>query len=136
MPKSPRNISARRSSRRTPTDWTWDDWAATALYFTKAVNPDSPVRYGTVLQMKNLLFNMMVFQSLPRAYGADWMDESGKVTVNCDAYRTGARALQDTLRCRRNAEGFARATNTPRPMRPSAPARSPRRCSGTPPLAN
>lgn len=74
---------------KAPDDWTWEDWAATALYFTQAVNPDSPVRYGTVLQMKNLLFNMMVFQSLPRAYGGDWMDADGKVTVDSDAYRTG-----------------------------------------------
>ena len=72
-----------------PDSWTWDDFAATALYFTKAVNPDSPTRYGTVLQMKNLLFNMMVFQSLPRSYGADWMDADGKVTVDSDAYRKG-----------------------------------------------
>ncbi|PZO78712.1 MAG: ABC transporter substrate-binding protein [Mesorhizobium amorphae] len=72
-----------------PNSWTWDDWAATALYFSKGVNSDSPVRYGTVLQMKNLLFNMMVFQSLPRSYGGDWMDASGKVTVDSDAYRTG-----------------------------------------------
>ena len=72
-----------------PDSWTWDDWAATALYFTKSVNPSSPVRYGTVLQMKNLLFNMMVFQSLPRSYGANWTDESGKVTVDSQAYRTG-----------------------------------------------
>ena len=53
------------------------------------MNPDSPTRYGTVLQMKNLLFNMMVFHSLPRSYGADWMDADGKVTVNSDAYRKG-----------------------------------------------
>jgi len=72
-----------------PDSWTWDDWAATALYFSKDVNPDSPVRYGTVLQLKNLLFNMMIFQSLPRAYGADWRDASGKVTVDSEAYRTG-----------------------------------------------
>lgn len=72
-----------------PDAWTWEDWAATALYFSKDVNPDSPTRYGTVLQMKNLLFNMMVFQSLPRSYGADWRDASGAVTVDSDAYRTG-----------------------------------------------
>jgi multiple sugar transport system substrate-binding protein len=53
------------------------------------VNPDSPTRYGSVLQMKNLLFNMMVFQSLPRSYGADWTDEQGNVTVDSEAYRTG-----------------------------------------------
>lgn len=72
-----------------PDEWTWDDYAATALYFTQAVNPDSPTRYGTVLQLKNLLFNIMVWQSVPRAYGANWMDDSGKITVNSDAYRKG-----------------------------------------------
>jgi multiple sugar transport system substrate-binding protein len=79
-----------------PDQWTWDDWAATALYFTKAVNPQSPVRYGTILQMKNLLFNMMVFQSLPRSYGGNWMDDAGKVTVDSDAYRTALK-LYKTL---------------------------------------
>jgi multiple sugar transport system substrate-binding protein len=79
-----------------PDSWTWDDWAATALYFSKQVNPASPVRYGTVLQMKNLLFNMMVFQSLPRSYGGDWMDKDGNVTVDSDAYKTGLK-LYKTL---------------------------------------
>ncbi len=73
---------------KAPEDWTWEDWAATALYFTASVNPDSPTRYGTVLQMKNLLFNMMVFHALPRSYGANWTDEDGTVTVDSDAYRT------------------------------------------------
>ncbi|MXN51549.1 extracellular solute-binding protein [Shinella sp. AETb1-6] len=74
---------------KNPDEWTWDDYAATALYFTQAVNPDSPTRYGTVLQLKNLLFNMMVFQSLPRAYGGNWMDDAGKITVDSEAYREG-----------------------------------------------
>lgn len=74
---------------KAPDQWTWRDWAATALYFSQSVNPDSPTRYGCVLQMKNLLFNMMVFQSLPRSYGADWTDEAGAVTVNSPAYREG-----------------------------------------------
>ncbi|MDX7951342.1 extracellular solute-binding protein [Lichenihabitans sp. Uapishka_5] len=72
---------------KAPDDWNWDDYAATALFFTKAVNPKSPVRYGTVLQMKNLLFNMMVFGSVPRSYGGNWMDGSGKVTIDSAAYR-------------------------------------------------
>jgi multiple sugar transport system substrate-binding protein len=74
---------------KAPDDWTWDDYAATALYFTQAVNPESPTRYGTVLQMRNLLFNMMVWHSLPRSYGGDWMDEDGNITVDSDAYRRG-----------------------------------------------
>jgi multiple sugar transport system substrate-binding protein len=79
-----------------PADWTWDDWAATALYFTKAVNPKSPVRYGTVLQMKNLLFNMMVFEDLPRSYGGNWTDDQGKVTIDSDAWKTALK-LYKTL---------------------------------------
>lgn len=72
-----------------PDQWTWDDWEATALFFTKAINPDSPTKYGTVLQMKNLLFNMMVWQSTARSHGGDWMDKDGKITVDSDAYRWG-----------------------------------------------
>ena len=79
-----------------PDSWTWDDWAATALYFSKQVNRASPIRYGTVLQMKNLLFNMMVFQSVPRSYGGDWMDKDGKITVDSDAYKTALK-LYKTL---------------------------------------
>ena len=71
-----------------PDQWTWDDWAANALFFTKAINPGSPTRYGTVLQMKNLLFNMMVWHSTARSEGGDWMDASGKITVNSAAFRT------------------------------------------------
>ena len=74
---------------KAPEDWNWDDYAATALFFTKAVNADSPVRYGTVLQMKNLLFNMMVWQSTARSNGGDWMDGTGKITVDSPAYRAG-----------------------------------------------
>ncbi len=71
-----------------PDTWTQDDYMATALFFTKAINPDSPTKYGTVLQMKNLLFNMMVWHSAARAQGGDWTDESGKVTVDSVGFRT------------------------------------------------
>ncbi len=74
-------------SPKNPDEWTWRDYAATALYFSKSVNPDSPTRYGTVLQMKNLLFNMMVFHSLPRSNGGNWLDEAGNVVIDSDAYR-------------------------------------------------
>jgi multiple sugar transport system substrate-binding protein len=77
-----------RLEPKAPTEWTWQDFAANALYFSQSVNPDSPTRYGTVIQMKNLLFNMMVFHSWPRSYGADWMDEAGAITVDSEAYRT------------------------------------------------
>jgi multiple sugar transport system substrate-binding protein len=72
-----------------PAQWTWDDYAATALFFTKSINPDSPTRYGTVLQMKNLLFNMMVWESTARSNGGNWMDGKGNVTVDSAAFRKG-----------------------------------------------
>lgn len=72
---------------KAPEEWTWRDFTANALYFSQSVNPDSPTRYGTVIQMKNLLFNMMVFHSWPRSYGANWMDDAGNVTVDSEAYR-------------------------------------------------
>ena len=70
-----------------PDAWTWEDWMATSLFFTKSINKDSPTRYGAVLQMKNLLFNMMVWHSAARAQGGDWMDASGAITVDSPAYR-------------------------------------------------
>lgn len=76
-----------RLQPKDPDGWTWQDFAANALYFSKSVNPDSPTRYGTVLQLKNLLFNMMVFHSLPRSYGGDWMDADGNIVVDSEAYR-------------------------------------------------
>ncbi|ROU03031.1 extracellular solute-binding protein [Histidinibacterium lentulum] len=76
-----------RLAPKSPEEWTWDDFAANALYFSQSVNPDSPTRYGTVIQMKNLLFNMMVFHSWPRSYGADWMDAEGALTMDSAAWR-------------------------------------------------
>lgn len=77
-----------RLAPTSPEAWTWQDFAANALYFSRSVNPDSPTRYGTVIQMKNLLFNMMIFHSLPRSYGGNWMDDAGNVTIDSEAYRT------------------------------------------------
>ena len=72
---------------KAPADWTWDDFMATALFFTKSINPDSPVTYGTVLQMKNLLFNIMIFEGSVASFGGDWLDADGNVTVDSDAFK-------------------------------------------------
>jgi len=44
------------------------------------------------------LFNMMVFHSWPRSYGGNWMDDTGAITVDSEAFRTAlsqARMLFD-----------------------------------------
>ncbi|MGI9500342.1 MAG: ABC transporter substrate-binding protein, partial [Geminicoccaceae bacterium] len=69
-----------RMSPKHPSDWTWDDYLATAMFFTRSINPDSPTRFGTVLQLKNLLFNIMVWQSTAASHGGDWRDADGNLT--------------------------------------------------------
>ncbi|MDP2573582.1 extracellular solute-binding protein [Vibrio penaeicida] len=78
-----------------PQDWTWDDYKVTAQFFAKRQNSKSPVRYGTVLQMKNLLFNMMVWHSAAKAYGGNWLDADGKVVVNSAGYRSALKRYRD-----------------------------------------
>lgn len=82
---------------KAPDDWTWDDYLATALFFTREVNPDSPTQYGTVLQLKNLIFNIMIWQSTMVSNGGNWMDSSGNVTINSDAARRGLEIYQTVL---------------------------------------
>ncbi|MER3555607.1 MAG: ABC transporter substrate-binding protein [Meiothermus sp.] len=76
--------------------WTWDDFMATALFFTKSLNPDSPTVYGAALQMKNLLFNVMIWQSTLVSYGGNLYDKDGKPTIDSDAARKGL-AVYTTL---------------------------------------
>ncbi|WP_136660053.1 extracellular solute-binding protein [Nitratireductor sp. XY-223] len=83
-----------RLEPKNPDEWTWQDFVANALYFSQSVNPDSPTRYGTVIQMKNLLFNMMVFHSWPRSFGANWMDDAGNITVDSEAYRNALETVK------------------------------------------
>jgi multiple sugar transport system substrate-binding protein len=70
-------------------DWTWDDFIATSLFFTKSLNPDSPTTYGAALQLKNILFNIMIWQSTLVSYGGDLFDKSGKPTIDSQAARQG-----------------------------------------------
>lgn len=79
----------KKLSPKKPDDWTWDDYMATALFFTKAINPDSPTTYGTVLQMKNLIFNVMLWQATLVSNGGDLFDKSGKPALDSAAARTG-----------------------------------------------
>ncbi len=68
-----------------PADWNWDDYVATSLFFTKSLNSQSPVRYGTVLQLKNLIFNVMLWQDTLRSYGGNWLDAAGKPEIDSAA---------------------------------------------------
>jgi multiple sugar transport system substrate-binding protein len=74
---------------KAPADWTWDDFEAAALFFSKADDPDSPTRFGTALQMKNLIFNIMLWQATLVSNGGDWLDAAGKPAIDSPAGKTG-----------------------------------------------
>lgn len=89
-------ILGKAMSPKPADQWTWDDYIATSLFFTKSLNPDSPTTYGTVLQAKNLLFNIMIWQSTLVSYGGNLFDKNGKPSINSDAARKGL-AVYTTL---------------------------------------
>lgn len=70
---------------KSPDEWTYDDYKATALFFTKSVNPDSPIRYGTALQMKNLLFNVMIWNGVMASHGGQWLESDASTTPVIDS---------------------------------------------------
>ena len=71
-----------------PQQWDWDDFLACTLFFTRSINAQSPVQFGTALQLKNLLFNIMLWQNTVHSFGGDWRS-GNTITVQSEAYTKG-----------------------------------------------
>lgn len=84
----------KKLSPKDPAQWDWDDYLATTLFFTKSINPESPTTFGTVLQLKNLIFNIMIWQSTMVSNGGNWMDEAGNITINSPEAKRGLEIYQ------------------------------------------
>ena len=67
---------------KTPEQWNWNDYIASAAYFTQQYNAASPTKYGTALQAKNLVYNAMVWDDALYNNGGSWLDKSGKPNLN------------------------------------------------------
>ena len=80
-----------RLQPKDPQNWDWNDYIATSLFFTKSINSDSPTQYGTALQLKNLIFNIMIWDDVLVSNGGNWLDSQGNVTIDSPAAK---RALQ------------------------------------------
>lgn len=78
-----------------PDEWTAEDFHAAALFFTKSINPDSPTEYGTVLQAKNLLYNVMLWNSVLWGMGGRWFDEANKPQFDTPEFRKAAQLYAD-----------------------------------------
>ena len=72
-----------------PHEWSWEDYLATVLFFTRSINPESPTQFGTALQLKNLIFNIMIWQSTAVSNGGNWLNDDGDVIINSAAVRRG-----------------------------------------------
>ncbi|WP_409300265.1 ABC transporter substrate-binding protein [Peribacillus sp. SCS-155] len=77
-----------------PKDWDWKDFVATAAFFTQNENADSPTKYGTALQLKNLIFNVMIWDDVLWGSGGQWM-EGDKVTINSPEAKTALQVYQN-----------------------------------------
>ena len=89
-----RKIAVRELGRdllpKDPMDWTWDDFLATALFFSKSQNPDSPTTYGTALQCRAMFPNGKIVSAIMRSMGGSWFDEAGNPAFDTPV---GRRAL-------------------------------------------
>jgi uncharacterized protein (DUF1800 family) len=75
-----------------PDNWTWQDWMATALFFTKDVNPDSPTRYGIARYETDAIRPHVLgrFRDLLGAVANSWAMMS-----YLDNYLSSARAINE-----------------------------------------
>jgi multiple sugar transport system substrate-binding protein len=80
-----------------PDQWTWRDYVATSLFFTRSINRDSPTRYGTALQLRNLIFNIMLWQNILVSQGGNWMSEDGEVTLDSPEARRALEVYQTII---------------------------------------
>jgi len=71
-----------------PADWNWNDYIATAAFFSKKYNSASPTKYGTALQAKNLVYNTMIWDDVLWSFGGNWLDSSGKPDLESKAAKS------------------------------------------------
>lgn len=69
---------------KAPANWNWNDFLATAAFFTKKYNPASPTQYGSAMQLENLEFNVMIWDDLLWSFGGHWT-KNGKANIDTPA---------------------------------------------------
>jgi DNA-binding LacI/PurR family transcriptional regulator len=62
---------------------TWDEFNLVAEFFTKKINPNSPIRYGTTLINQGNLYNSIEFLNRLWAYGGSVITND-RITINSD----------------------------------------------------
>ncbi|MBI3962762.1 MAG: extracellular solute-binding protein [Deinococcus sp.] len=78
-----------------PSEWVWDDYKAAAAYFTLSINPQSPTLYGTVLPLRNIIFNTMIWNGILYSMGGVWPDDQGQPGFVTEPAREAAQLWTD-----------------------------------------
>ncbi len=80
---------------KSPDQWNWQDYIASAAYFTKKYNANSPTAYGTALQAKNLLYNAMIWDDVLWSFGGNWLNSSGQPDLTSSAAHQAMAVYRD-----------------------------------------
>ncbi|MGG1515910.1 sugar ABC transporter substrate-binding protein [Paenibacillus oryzisoli] len=91
-------IVGKELSPKKPDDWNWDDFKATAAFFTKKYNADSPTEYGTALPAKNLIYNIMIWDDVLYSFGGSWYTDDGKANFGNDAAKKALSVYSDIFK--------------------------------------
>jgi multiple sugar transport system substrate-binding protein len=79
--------------------WDWNDFKAMAAYFSRSDNPQSPTKYGTILQAKNLLYNTMIWDDVLWGMGGSWT-KNGKADLDSPAAQQAIKLYADVYKNR------------------------------------
>jgi multiple sugar transport system substrate-binding protein len=83
---------------KNPEEWNWNDFIATAAFFTQKHNPDSPTEYGTALPAKNLIYNVMIWNDVLYSFGGSWYTADGKANIDTPETRKSLQVYADIMK--------------------------------------
>ncbi|SMB99626.1 multiple sugar transport system substrate-binding protein [Thermanaeromonas toyohensis ToBE] len=93
-----KQIVGKELSPKDPKEWDWDDFIATSAFFTKQYNPVSPTEYGTALQLKNLIYNVMIWNDVLYSFGGSWYTKDGKPNFDTEEARKALQVYVDIFK--------------------------------------
>lgn len=93
-----KQILGKELSPKDPKEWDWDDFIATSAFFTKQYNPLSPTEYGTALQLKNLIYNVMIWNDVLYSFGGSWYTKEGKPNLDTPEAKKALQVYVDAFK--------------------------------------
>ena len=77
---------------------TWAQFNIVAEFFTKSINPSSPVKYGAALVSGENVFTAISFLNRLWSYGSSVFDDKGNITINNGNSEVALRSLKNSYK--------------------------------------